>query len=164
MSGAPTREGTVRGGREKRFRGARHVHLGERVRLVEVLGEEGEGLAGDVEGEAALLLEARGRPDAHGDALGGLGLDDVELADAEGDEVGGHDRGRLEADVLPAVEAGGRGLLGRRHVGQGDAVDRGTQRDVEAGLERGLVPAGERAAGVRRLRADARQGSTPAGR
>ena len=39
------------------------VHLGQRVRLAKVVGEEGQGLGGDVEGKLALAAQSRRRVD-----------------------------------------------------------------------------------------------------
>jgi hypothetical protein len=49
-----------------------HVHLGQRVRAVEVLAEEGEAPDGGVQRELALLALAHGGPAPHRHALDGV--------------------------------------------------------------------------------------------
>ena len=81
--------------------------------------------------------------------LVGVGvLHHVVRARDEGDQVRRHDLGGREA--VHHATAGGRGLLGRGVGHHHPLLGRGHRQGV-AGLEVGLVEAGEHALGVRRL-------------
>ena len=128
---------------------ADEVELVGGIRDREVLGEEflAEGAALLHErGERSLagLVHDAQRHSAEIDRVG-----DLELADDEGDEVGREEHGVGEPHPAAAVaDRLVRDLPGVRERGE---IARDDERDREDGLEVGLVPAGERAPGARRL-------------
>ena len=84
--------------------------------------------------------------DADGYAVGFAGSA-LEVADKEGDKVGGHFRGSEEFEgVLAFARAGNVGFDGA--VGDGGVIGVDDERDVVSGLECGLVEGGKRAARV----------------
>ena len=99
----------------------------------------GEGELGEV-----TLPGAVDDPEGHPvdlERVGGL-----ERSHDEGHQVGGHDHGRGEPDLLLPARLGGLGHHRPVGVGGGRLVDH--QGDLEGGLELGLVPAGEGPPGV----------------
>ena len=128
-----------------------HVHLRQRVGDAEVLLEEIEDLLADLEGEVPLaLLPVRG-VHAAGDARLRHSLDKVHVTDNKRAEVRRHDAALVEGDGLPAGEFLARRGGRHRHVGHRRHRLRDGEREGEGSLERGLVPAGEGAPGVRCL-------------
>ncbi len=126
------------------------VVLGERIAHPERRVEEVEPLPGHLEDLVGIQVLGQRRPavDAQRDAVV-LGPDHVVGAGPGEGDVGGHRRRRRE---MPAGGASGR-LAGRvrRHVRDHLPAVRHGDRELEGGLEVGLVEAGEDAVRVERL-------------
>ena len=127
------------------------VHLGQRKFDAEHFFVESKSARREVQRETAVLdVLAWGSVDTDGNAEV-LGLDVVEIADDEGEQVGGHQRRRIELDRLlrSAADFGMHlGLRGDIHVAQARQVLVRNQGDGELGFERGLIEAREGPAGV----------------
>ena len=125
------------------------VHLRQRIGDVKVFVEERQRPRGHVQREPPLLPPTHRRVDPHRHAFFSLRLDVVELADDERQQIGGHHRGLGEPHGLETAVPGLD--RARRHVRNRHPVQRHHQRHREHGLLRRLVPARERAPGVRGL-------------
>mmetsp|Transcript_8511 Transcript_8511/g.35010 ORF Transcript_8511/g.35010 Transcript_8511/m.35010 type:complete len:428 (-) Transcript_8511:93-1376(-) len=138
----------------RELRDGHHVGFRERVRQVEglvVLVERGDRA---LEGEGPELGLAGRREDADHDLVLGQHRDDVELADAERQQIGRHARRLHELDRLPRR----RGLVVvrvdalLRHIGERRQVRGHGERRLEGRLAERLVPAREAASSVDRLK------------
>ena len=134
-----------RPGREVRY--GQVIQLGQRVGDAEVVVEKGQQLDRRVQGELPLLLFAPGHPHAHPRAVGRLLLNVRQVADDEGQQVGGHHRRGVKDHLFEtrrrAFAFRHDGRVGHRLHGLGNV-----EGNPEGGLDRRFVPAGQGAAGV----------------
>ena len=128
-----------------------HVHLGEGEVDAEDLLVECEGLGGKVQGEATVLDVLAGRgvdADRHSEVVG---LDDVELAHDEGEQVRRHLGRPVEGNSLlrGAADLGLEVSLGSNvHVAERRQVLVRDERHGELGFQGRLVEAGESPASI----------------